>query len=485
MTLVDRPARAARPRRTGRGVAVRGALTAWLSRPLADFHLLLAVLGMLTVIGLIMVLSASAPGEVAEGASAYSVFQKQLTYVLVGAVLFWIVLRMPLRSIRYGSTMAMLVCVIMLVLVLTPLGTVAGGAQSWFTVGPISFQPIEAAKLALALWGSHVLVTKRALLNQYRHLLVPVVPVALVVFALVMLQPDLGGTITLGVVLISLLWFVGAPLRLFGAIAAAGVAAAAFLAVTAPYRLDRVLTFLNPEADPLGKGLQARQALFALAEGGFFGKGLTNGSSKWRYLPNVHSDFIFAVIGEELGFIGCLLVLGLFGLLAVVGLRVAARNTDPWIRMVAATLTVWLVAQAAINIGYVVRLLPVTGITLPMISSGGTSIVTTMIVFGILASCARHEPEAVAALRSLGPGRVGGALKLPAPEAYRPPRKRKPVRPSTPPRAPGRRTPAPPPVDERRMAGRSAPPSEYRRRESRKATLDRSTRSRRTGRDGR
>jgi cell division protein FtsW len=186
------------------------------------------------------------------------------------------------------------------------------------------------------------------------------------------------------------------------------------------------------------------------------------------------------VIGEELGFIGCLLVLGLFALLTVVGLRIAARNTDPWIRMVAATLTVWLVAQAAINIGYVVQLLPVTGITLPMISSGGTSVVTTMFVFGILANCARHEPEAVSALRSLGPGRVGGVLKLPAPEAYKPPPKRRPVRPSPPPR---NRKAAPPPVDERRMAGRHAPPSEYRRRESRKAGQDRDARSRR--RDGR
>ncbi|MFE2751759.1 putative lipid II flippase FtsW [Actinosynnema sp. NPDC059335] len=483
MTAVDRKPVGERPpraQRTKRVVAVRTSLTAWLGRPLADFHLLLAIFGMLTVLGLIMVLSASAPGEVAEGASAYSVFKKQLLYVGVGAVVFLIVLRVPLRAVRHGSTMAMLASVILLVLVLTPLGTVLSGAQSWFTIGPISFQPIEPAKLALALWGAHVLVTKRALLDQYRHLLVPVVPVAMLVFALVMLQPDLGGTITLGVVLISLLWFVGAPMRIFGIIAIGAVAGALVLALGAQYRLQRVQTFLNPEADPQGAGLQALQALYALAEGGFFGKGLTNGSSKWRYLPNVHSDFIFAVIGEELGFIGCLLVLGLFALLAVVGLRIAARNTDPWIRIVAATLTVWLVAQAAINIGYVVQLLPVTGITLPMISSGGTSVVTTMFVFGILANCARHEPEAVSALRSLGPGRVGGVLKLPAPEVYKPPPKRRPVRPSPPPR---NRKAAPPPVDERRMAGRHAPPSEYRRRDSRKAGQDRDVRSRR--RDGR
>jgi cell division protein FtsW len=467
-------------------VAVRGSLTAWLSRPLADFHLLLAIFGLLTAIGLVMVLSASAAGEVAEGVSAYAIFQKQLIYVVVGAVLFWFTLRVPLRQVRHLSTMVMLVCVLLLVLVLT-IGKDINGTRSWFVLGGVSFQPIEAAKLALALWGAHVMVTKRAMLDQYRHLLVPVVPVALVVFALVMLQPDLGGTITLGVVLISLLWFVGAPMRLFGVILLGAVAGAVVLAIGASYRLDRVLSYLDPEADPEGLGHQSLQSMYALAEGGLFGKGLGQASSKWDYLPNVHSDFIFAVIGEELGFIGCAVVLGLFAMLAVVGLRIASRNTDPWIRIVSATLTVWLVAQAAINIGYVVRLLPVTGITLPMISSGGTSIVTTMVVFGILANCARHEPEAVAALRSLGPGRVGGVLRLPAPEAYRPPPKRKPVRPSTPPRAPGRRagTQPAPQVDERRMAGRSAPPSEYRRRESRKATQDRSARNRRTGRDGR
>jgi cell division protein FtsW len=487
MTVVDRPTgatKAAKPRRR-RVVGVKGSLTAWLSRPLADFHLLLAIFGLLTAIGLVMVLSASVPGEVAVGQSAYSVFQKQLTYVAVGSVLFWVALRIPLRQVRHLSTMAMLVCVLLLVLVLTPLGTDINDTRSWFVVGPVSFQPVEAAKLALALWGAHVLVTKRALLNQYRHLLVPVVPVGLGIFTLVMLQPDLGGTITLGVVLLSLLWFVGAPMRVFGVLLLGAVGGAIVLGIGATYRLKRLVSFLDPEADPLGAGLQAQQAEYALAEGGLFGKGLGQASSKWDYLPNVHSDFIFAVIGEELGFVGCAMVLGLFAMLAVVGLRIAARNTDPWIRMVAATLTVWLVAQAAINIGYVVRLLPVTGITLPMISSGGTSVVTTMVVFGLLASCARHEAEAVSALRHIGPGRVGGVLRLPAPEAYKPPPKRKPVRPSPPPRAPGRRAAAPQPPEERRMAGRSAPPSEYRRRESRKATQDRSARNRRTGRDGR
>jgi cell division protein FtsW len=414
------------PRRAG---VVRTALTAWLGRPLASFHLVLAVCALLTVIGLVMVLSASAVISLSsQGSWAYTVFFKQVIYVLTGLVLFWIGLRMPLRRIRALSPLALGGSVLLLIAVLTPLGSRVNGTRSWFTFGPISFQPVEAAKLSLALWGAHILVVKRAVLHQYRHLLVPVVPAALVMFALVMLQPDLGGTITMGVVLIALLWFAGAPMRLFGALALGALAGVVILAVGTDYRLSRVLSFLRPEDDPNGAAFQATQAVYALADGGLFGKGLGQGPSKWKYLPNVHNDFIFALIGEELGFLGCLLVLGLFAMLAITGIRIATRNIDPWIRMVAATLTVWLVAQAAINIGYVVGMLPVTGITLPLISSGGTSVVITLLVFGILANCARHEPEAVSALRSQGPGRFGRLMRLPAPEPYQPPTKRKPVR---------------------------------------------------------
>ncbi|MGH3858303.1 putative lipid II flippase FtsW [Actinokineospora sp.] len=436
VTEIEKPAR---PRRTvqvaGRLVALRTALTAWLGRPLASFHLVLAVFALLTALGLVMVLSASVVVSFnTPGSGLYTVFKKQLLYVLVGSVLFWVGLRLPLSTIRALSPIGMMVGVVILVAVLTPLGAKVNGTRSWFVVGPVSFQPIEVCKLALALWGAHVLVVKRAVLHRYRHLLVPVLPVALLLFALVMLQPDLGGTITLGVVLIALLWFAGAPLRLFGALALGGLAGVALLAVGTQYRLDRVVSFLSPDDDLGGKNYQAIQAQLALADGGFFGRGLGQGSSKWNFLPNVHNDFIFALIGDELGLLGCGLVLALFAMVAVIGMRIATRNIDPWIRMVAATLTVWLVAQAAINIGYVVGLLPVTGITLPLISSGGTSVVVTMLVFGILGNCARHEPEAVSALRSQGPGRFGKLLHLPAPDPYQPPKKRKPVRPTAPPR---------------------------------------------------
>ncbi|WP_435830472.1 putative lipid II flippase FtsW [Saccharopolyspora shandongensis] len=428
MTTMTKPAARSPKKRATR--TVLSPLTAWLTRPLASFHLLLAVFGLLTIFGLVMVLSASSVDSFDKDGSSYSVFSKQVMYCLAGLLVFYAAMRVPVRLMRRYSLILLTICLGLLVAVLTPLGTRLNGAQSWFVVAGVSFQPVEFAKIAFALWGAHVLVTKRGLMTQYRHLLVPVVPAALLMFALVMMQPDLGSTITLFIVLLALLWFAGAPLRLFLVMLLGAVTAGVVLAMVADYRMARLTSFLDPLADPSGNGYQASQALFALADGGLFGRGLGQGWSKWQYLPNVHNDFIFAVIGEELGFVGCAIVLMLFGTTAYVGMRIAFRNTDPFIRLVSATLTTWLVGQAIINVGYVVGLLPTTGLPLPLISSGGSSVVTAMLVFGLLANFARHEPEAIAALRSLGPGRVGKLLRLPTPAPYRPPAKRRPARPT-------------------------------------------------------
>ncbi len=234
--------------RTGRTVpnlrGVRTALTAWLTRPLASFHLLLAVWGLLTVFGLVMVLSSSSVDSFNEAGSSYSVFLHQLLYVAVGLVCFYGALRMPVWLMRRFSHVLLLLCLLSLALVLTPLGSEAGGSQSWFMVAGVSIQPVEFAKIAFALWGAHVLVTKRALLGQYRHLLVPVVPAALVMFTLVVMQPDLGSTSTLFVVLLSLLWFAGAPLRLFGVTLLGGLTGTVALAFLEDYRVARLTTFI-------------------------------------------------------------------------------------------------------------------------------------------------------------------------------------------------------------------------------------------------
>ncbi|SFW74946.1 putative lipid II flippase FtsW [Amycolatopsis australiensis] len=402
----------------GRRARLQTATVAWLSRPLASFHLVLGLCGLLTLLGAVMVLSASAASayDPHTGSGVYGTFYRHLAYIGAGLCAFWAALRTPLPALRRASPLVMIVALALLVLVITPLGVSMDGAQRWFALGPLSLQPVEVAKVALTLWGAHILVIKSRLLRHWRHLLVPVVPAGLLMFALVMAQPNLSGTITLGIVLIALLWFAGAPKRLFAVLVAGAGVGFLVLALAAQYRLARVLSFVSG-GDASGADYQALQAKYALADGGLLGVGLGRGASKWRYLPNVQNDFIFALVGEELGFVGCVVVLVLFGGVASVGMRIAIRNRDPWIRMVAGTITVVVVAQAAINIGYVVNILPVTGVTLPLISYGGTSLVVTMFLFGVLAHCARHEPDAVADLRTLGPGRIGSLLRLPQPRA--------------------------------------------------------------------
>ena len=410
--------RARRPL-TGFRAAVGRASTAlglWLRRPLTSLHLVLGLFGLLTLFGLVMVLSASAVVSYTADGSSYQIFNRQLMFCVPGVLLFWLGLRIPPKRLRAMAPAALAVGVVALVAVLV-FGVERGGSRGWFAIGPFSVQPAEAAKVALTMWGAHVLVARRAVMHRWKYALSPVVPVTALLLTLLVLQPDLGGAVTLGIVLVALLFFGGAPLRLLGLIATGAAAGATVLALTAGYRSARISAFLSPgTVDPQDGGFQARQALYSLADGGLFGVGLGQGRSKWSYLPNAHNDFIFAIIGEELGFLGAFAVLLLFATLAYTGMRIAARSADPWLRLVVATSTTWLVAQAAINISYVVGLLPVTGLQLPLISSGGTSLVVTMFVFGILANAARHEPEAVAALRQHGQGRVARLLLLPPPQ---------------------------------------------------------------------
>ena len=194
------------------------------------------------------------------------------------------------------------------------------------------------------------------------------------------------------------------------------------LAVSAGYRSDRVRSWLDPSADAQGAGYQARQAKFALANGGVFGEGLGQGTAKWNYLPNAHNDFIFAIVGEELGLVGAVGLLALFGLFAYTGMRIARRSADPFLRLLTAAATMWVIGQSFINVGYVIGLLPVTGIQLPLISAGGTSTATTLFMIGVVANAARHEPDAVAALRAGRDDRMNRWLRLPLPEPYVPTR---------------------------------------------------------------
>jgi cell division protein FtsW len=390
--------------------------TPFFDRPLTSLHLVLASTGLLLALGLVMVLSASMVESYRDTGSAYSVFADQLAFVGLAVPAFWLGVRLSPRTYRRLAYPALLVSLALLVAVLVPgVGLSLNGAQRWLPLGPIQMQPAEIAKLALALWGADLLVRKQRLLGQPRHLVMPLVPVAAALAALVVLEPDLGTSLCFAMVLFGLLWTVGAPGRIFALLLTLAAATVAALAVVEPYRFARVMNFLDPSADPMGTGFQPLLGLSALSSGGWFGVGLGQGRAKWVGLPEGHTDYIFAVIGEELGLVGGLVVLLLYATLAYSGLRVARRTADPFARLAAAAVTVWIVGQAVLNMGYVSGLLPVTGVPLPLISAGGTSLLVTLFALGMLASFARHEPAAAAQLARRG--RVSRLLRLPAPRS--------------------------------------------------------------------
>ena len=394
---------------------------AWLSRPMTSFHLIVAIAALLVTLGLIMVLSASGVHSYDEDGTPWAIFGRQVLWTLVGLLGFWVGIRMPVRFLRRTAFTAFAVTIVMLVLVLVPgIGHIANGTRGWFVFGGLSMQPAELAKIAFAVWGAHLLAARRMERASLQEMLIPLLPAAVLVLGLIVAQPDLGNAVSLGIILLALLWFAGLPLKVFVSSLAAAVGAAAVLALSAGYRSDRVRSWLDPNADAQGAGYQARQAKYALANGGVFGDGLGQGTAKWNYLPNAHNDFIFAIVGEELGFIGAFGLLAMFGVFAYTGMRIARRSDDPFLRLLTATATTWVVGQVFINVGYVIGLLPVTGIQLPLISAGGTSTATTLFMVGLMANAARHEPDAVAALRAGRDDKVNRLLRLSLPEPYLP-----------------------------------------------------------------
>jgi cell division protein FtsW len=407
----------------------------FLDRPYASVQLLLlAVLGLLGF-GVLMAVSTTiaASHDSASGATSqlWSQVVKEIEFVAVGVPLFWVAMRLPPRAFRMLAYPALALALVALFAVLIPgIGVGVYGARRWIDLGPMQLQPSEFAKVALLLWGGDLLARKQQLgtLRRARHLFLPLVPGFALVTALIMLEPDLGTTLCFMLILLGLLWMIGMPARYFVAVVGVVVGAVTLLAVTAPYRLERLTTFLHPFKDAQNSGFHTVEGLYALASGGLWGVGLGQGTSKYGWVPNANSDYVFAIIGEELGLIGCLTVLGLFGLFAYTGMRVARRNADPFVRLVAGAATVWLCGQAVINIGYVTGLLPVTGIPLPFISAGGTSLLASFFVLGMMVSFARHEAPAVTYARRaerLGRrSRMERWLRVPVPRVYAPPKRR-------------------------------------------------------------
>ena len=403
-----------RGERPSRPAAATGR-TPLLARPLTSYYLLVGSVLLLLGLGLVMVLSASSVDSYSESGSSVSIFQRQLMWVLLGLPMFWLGSRLPVRAFRLLAYPMLIGSIVALLLVFVPgIGAPpVSGARRWIEIGPVRFQPSEMTKLALALWGADLYARKQALIGDWRHLLVPLVPVSGLLVLLIMLEPDMGTTMTVVAVVLALLWVVGAPAKVFAGILGSVIALSAVMAVAAPYRLARVVTFLDPcsAEHRLAGGFQGCQGLYAVASGGWFGVGLGSSRQKWSYLPNAHTDYIFAIVGEELGLLGTLFVLSLFTVLAYAGIRIAQRSKDTFVRLAAASVTAWLVVQALVNMGAVTGLLPITGIPLPFISFGGSSLGVSLFAIGMLAAFARREPGAAAAIAARGPRPVARARR--------------------------------------------------------------------------
>jgi cell division protein FtsW len=386
--------------RAGARQEVLGWLRAVLDRPLTSYHLVLGAVALLLIVGLMMVLSASSVSAYVNFDDSYFYVKRQAVFLVVGLVAALVVMKMPLSTLRMLSWVGIGVAAVLLVLTYTPLGREVNGNRNWLYLGSSLFQiqPAEFAKVAMIVWGADVLARKQRLLDQPKHLLVPYLPVSGLLILLVLFQGDAGTAVVMAAIVAGVLWIVGTPLRVLGALGGAGALGVVAIFVSSPVRMRRLAAFLDPTADLNGANDQANAGMFAIASGGWWGMGLGASRQKWGGLPEAHTDFIFAVLGEEFGLFGSLVVLALFGVLGYAGIRIATRCDDPFARYAAAGVTIWFMVQALINLAVVLRLLPIAGVPLPLVSYGGSSLVANLLAVGVLLACARREPGARALL---------------------------------------------------------------------------------------
>ena len=352
--------------------------------------LLYAITFLLVGIGLIMVLSASSISSYLAEQGFFGGFWRQFGFAVIGIPLMLIAAAMPIRFWKKWAWALFGLGILLQLLVFTPLGVEVYGNRNWIQIGGLGAQPSEVLKLALVVWIGAVLLKKEPLLGQVRHELIPVVlPGAILALGLVLLGNDLGTTLVMGATVIGAMFFGGVSWKTLGLILLGAAIAAAFFVLSSPNRMNRLLGHATGNEDYSGLGWQPLHGLWALAGGGLFGVGLGGSKAKWSWLPAADNDYIFAIIGEELGLVGALLVIVLFVVLTIVMLRAVSRARDRFGRAVIGGIMVWIVGQAFINIGVVIGVFPVLGVPLPLISSGGTALVACLLAMGVVISVAR------------------------------------------------------------------------------------------------
>lgn len=384
----SRPARSAPLRLVG--MAERRARKTAGDVARTNLVLLVVPAGLLTAIGIVEVFSASSVYAFTTYGNSFWFLERQALSAAIGILALAITWRMRYDAWRRLALPLLAISVVLLVVALRPsTGTSVYGASRWIAVGPLTIQPSELAKLAMVVLSATVLSRKGSKVDDWRHLVLPLGPVVLVVAVIVLLQRDLGTTVVIVGSVLLLLFVAGARLRPLLVAALLALASSAYLILGTAYRRARFLAFVNPWKSPRNAGYQLIQGLIALGSGGWFGVGLGASRQKWQWVPNAHTDFIFAVLGEELGLIGELVVLVLFGSMIYAGIRIAVRAPDAFGRLLAAGITAWIGVQTLVNLGAVTGLLPVTGVPLPLVSFGGSALIVTLAAVGVLASIAR------------------------------------------------------------------------------------------------
>ncbi len=379
-----------------------------LHRRSGDVILFAAVLALLAT-GLVMVYSASSVVAYDLVADSAYFFKRQAAWMGLGLAAMWVARSIHYQRLRALAMPLLLAAVVMLVAVLVPgIGRVAGGARRWIVLGPASFQPVEVAKLALVIYLAQFAAGRGMTIRNLRRGVLPPLAVTAVLAVLVLRQPNAGSAFMLVGVALAVLFLAGARLAHLGLLVLAALPAAVVAVVAAHYRLQRVLTFLDPWSDPQGSGFNVIQSMLAFGSGGLFGVGLGASSQKFFYLPERHTDFIFAILGEELGLVGTAGLLLLFALFAYRGIRIARTAPDRFGALLAAGITTMITGQALLNMGVATGILPVAGIPLPFVSFGGSSLLVTMIQVGILSNISMYAHREAPAAAQRRPGAVSG-----------------------------------------------------------------------------
>ena len=356
-----------------------------------DILLLISVI-LISLFGLLMIYSASYVWAEYKFNNPFKFVINQGIFFIVGVILMMIVSHIKYDKYYERSNILLIGCLVLLVLVLIPgVGSVRNGSRSWFGIGSFGIQPSEFTKLCLIIFVSKYLVNNERVLSDVKRGVLPILGILFLVFGLIMLQPDFGTGMIIVMSIIGLLFVGGVDFKFFLKIGVVGVIGIVGLIIAAPYRLKRILSFLNPWEDPLGSGFQIIQSLYAIGPGGLFGYGFLNSRQKHFYLPEPQTDFIFSIISEEFGFIGILIVSILFLTIIYSGFKISRRSNDLFGKYLAFGITFQIAFQAILNLMVVVGLIPVTGVTLPFLSYGGSSLLITLCSIGILLNISRYQ----------------------------------------------------------------------------------------------